>query len=69
MPDELADAVARAGDPDPAVALPALRVLREWADERESQVVRAARAQRWSWSQIAEAIGKARQSLWERYRE
>lgn len=69
MSDELVDALARAAEPDPAVALPALRLLREWADQREGAVVSAAREAGWSWGAIASALGRSRQGLWERYRD
>jgi hypothetical protein len=67
MPD--ARDLDRATDGDPAVALPAIRRLRAWLDEREGISVRAARRAGWSWRRIGEALGRAGQTLWERYRE
>jgi hypothetical protein len=67
MPEH--DDLDRAADRDPAVALPAIRRLREWLATREAAGVRAARRKGWSWGRIAEALGRSRQGLWERYRD
>ena len=47
---------------DPLHALPAVLALRKLADQMEQQAVRAALAQGWSWSQIAEALGVSKQA-------
>jgi hypothetical protein len=67
MPDP--DDLDRAADNDPAEALPAIRRLREWLGKREAVSVRAARGKGWSWRRIGEALGRAPQTLWERYRD
>jgi hypothetical protein len=65
QPDDL----DRATDGDPAVALPAIRRLRDWLTDREAASVRAARREGWTWERIGEALGRARQTVWERHRD
>ncbi|MBF8193584.1 helix-turn-helix domain-containing protein [Nonomuraea sp. K274] len=56
---ELAEAAA---DRDPAVGLEAVSALRALLEELEAVHVSNARAQGWSWEQIAGALGVRRQS-------
>ncbi|MEU7001688.1 helix-turn-helix domain-containing protein [Nonomuraea sp. NPDC046570] len=56
---ELAEA---ADDRDPAVGLAAVAALRDLLEELEAAHVSNARAQGWSWEQIAAALGVRRQS-------
>jgi hypothetical protein len=67
MPEH--DDLDRAADGDPAVALPALRRLRDWFAEREGAAVRNARAQGWTWERIGKALDRKRQTVWHRYRD
>ena len=52
-----------AGGDDPAEGLRAVRALRELADRLESLQVANARAQGWSWQDIARYIGVSRQAV------
>jgi hypothetical protein len=54
---------------DPTVSLDALRQLRELLMTHERRSVLAARSQGMSWEQIAALLGRARQGIWERYRD
>ncbi|GAA1502776.1 sigma factor-like helix-turn-helix DNA-binding protein [Sphaerisporangium rubeum] len=56
---ELADA---ADGQDPAAGLAAVAALRRLLEELEAVHVSAARAQGWSWEEIAAALGVRRQS-------
>ncbi|MEO3872960.1 helix-turn-helix domain-containing protein [Nonomuraea sp. B12E4] len=56
---ELAEAAA---DSDPGVGLAAVAALRTLLEELEAAHVSNARAQGWSWEQIADALGVRRQS-------
>lgn len=56
---ELAEA---AGDTDPGAGLAAVAALRGLLEELEAVHVTNARAQGWSWEQIADALGVRRQS-------
>ncbi|MEU0564855.1 helix-turn-helix domain-containing protein [Nonomuraea sp. NPDC005983] len=51
-----------AGDRDPGVGLAAVAALRALLEELEATHVSNARAQGWSWEQIADALGVKRQS-------
>ncbi|SDM30347.1 hypothetical protein SAMN05421869_14046 [Nonomuraea jiangxiensis] len=56
---ELAEAAA---DRDPGVGLAAVAALRTLLEELEAAHVSNARAQGWSWEQIADALGVRRQT-------
>jgi len=56
---ELAEAT---GDRDPGVGLAAVAALRTLLEELEAMHVSNARAQGWSWEQVADALGVKRQS-------
>jgi hypothetical protein len=59
----------RAGGNDSLTALSAIASLRVYLEDRECEVVRKARAETMSWGQIAEALGRSKQSVWEKYRD
>jgi len=63
------DLLHRVGGSDPLRALSAIALLRVYLEDRESDVVRKARAESRSWAQIAEALGRSKQSVWEKYRD
>ena len=67
MTDEELIALIQSGDPE--VALAALRRLRELSEYHERRAVGAARDAGLSWQEIAEALGRRRSSVWERYHE
>ena len=48
---------------DPSVGLRAVLALRRLADRVEAEQVTRARAQGWSWQQIADGLGMTRQSV------
>jgi hypothetical protein len=52
---------------DPAVGLRAVGALRRLAEQVEAQQVALAREQGWSWEQIGDALGVARQSVHAKY--
>lgn len=52
---------------DPAIGLRAVRALRELADRLEVLQVDNARAQGWSWQDIARCIGVSRQAVHKKY--
>lgn len=71
MPDdELADAWARATDPevDPLAALQATRALKEAIAGHEAALARRALAGGETWESIGAALGISRQAAWERLR-
>lgn len=51
------------------VGLRAVRALRRLAERVEAEQVARARAQGWSWQQIADALGITRQSVHAKYGE
>ncbi len=51
------------GDPDPAVGLRAVAALRRLAEQLEDLQVANARAQGWSWAQIAALLGVSKQAV------
>ena len=59
---DVAQTTAIAQDPDPANGLRGVRALRELADRLEILQVDSARAQGWSWQQIADQLGVSRQA-------
>jgi hypothetical protein len=52
---------------DPAVGLRAVGALHRLAEQVEAAAVAAAREQGWSWEQIGDALGVARQSVHAKY--
>ena len=66
--DELLHRAGVSND-DPLMALSSIALLRVYLEDRESDVVRKARAEGRSWAQIADALGRSKQSVWEKYRD
>ncbi|WMX44787.1 helix-turn-helix domain-containing protein [Streptomyces roseicoloratus] len=60
---EATDLASRAGDRDPRVGLRAVAALRRLLEQLESVQVRSARAQGWSWQEIAAELGVSRQAV------
>lgn len=52
---------------DPAVALRAVGALHRLAEQVEAAAVAHARQEGWSWEQIGDALGVARQSVHAKY--
>jgi hypothetical protein len=52
---------------DPSVGLRAVSALRRLAERVEAEQVTRARAQGWSWQQIADGLGMTRQSIHAKY--
>lgn len=60
----LADA---AGDQDPGTGLRAVAALRKLLERLEAVQVRSARAQGWSWQEIAAELGVTKQAVHKKY--
>jgi DNA-directed RNA polymerase specialized sigma24 family protein len=60
---EATELAARAGDRDPKVGLRAVSALRRLLEQLEAVQVRSARAQGWSWQEIAAELGVSRQAV------
>jgi DNA invertase Pin-like site-specific DNA recombinase len=58
---------AAAGDADPRTGLRAVAALRKLADQLERAQVRSARAQGWSWAEIAKELGVTRQAAFKKH--
>jgi DNA-directed RNA polymerase specialized sigma24 family protein len=56
-----------AGDRDPRVGLRAVAALRRLLEQLEGVQVRNARAQGWSWQEIAAELGVSRQAVHKKY--
>jgi DNA-directed RNA polymerase specialized sigma24 family protein len=56
-----------AGSKDPATGLRAVAALRRLLEKLEALQVGNARAQGWSWQEIAEHLGVSRQSVHKKY--
>jgi transcriptional regulator of acetoin/glycerol metabolism len=61
------DLVEAASAPDVRTGLRAARALRRLAETLEALQVRNARAQRWSWQEIATELGVSRQAVHKKY--
>jgi hypothetical protein len=66
MSDEIALAEAASGQ-DPAAGLRAARALRELAERLEALQVGNARANGWSWQEIALFLGVSKQAVHKKY--
>ena len=55
--------VEQGGDADPAVGLHAVAALRRLTEQLEDLQVANARAQGWSWAQIAAVLGVSKQAV------
>ena len=58
---DTADVASAASSRDPAVGLTAVRSLRTLVERLETLQVHNARAQGWTWEQIAQLLGVSRQ--------
>ena len=65
---EATDVAAAASSRDPAVGLAAVAALRRLAESLEESQVANARAQGWSWQQIADSLAVSRQAVHKKYR-
>ena len=65
---EATDVAAAASSRDPAVGLAAVAALRRLAESLEELQVANARAQGWSWQQIADTLAVSRQAVHKKYR-
>ena len=60
---EAGDLTEAAADADPRVGLRAVRALRRLLERLEESQVDRARAEGWSWQEIAEVLGVSRQAV------
>jgi len=67
MNTEAVSLAAAAGDQDPRKGLRAVAALRKLVDQLERAQVRAARAQGWSWAEIAKELGVTRQAAFKKH--
>jgi DNA-binding NarL/FixJ family response regulator len=65
---EATDVAAAASSRDPAVGLAAVAALRRLTESLEELQVANARAQGWSWQQIADSLAVSRQAVHKKYR-
>jgi DNA-binding NarL/FixJ family response regulator len=65
---EATDVAAAASSRDPAVGLAAVAALRRLAESLEELQVANARAQGWSWQQVADSLAVSRQAVHKKYR-
>jgi len=65
---EATDVAAAASSRDPAVGLAAVAALRRLSESLEELQVANARAQGWSWQQIADSLAVSRQAVHKKYR-
>jgi DNA invertase Pin-like site-specific DNA recombinase len=66
--NDATELAARAGDRDPRVGLRAVVALRRLLERLEAVQVRSARAQGWSWQEVADELGVSRQAVHKKYR-
>ena len=67
MATEAVDLAVAAGDGDPNTGLAAVAALRKVVDQLERAQVRSARAQGWSWADIARELGVTRQAAFKKH--
>ena len=60
---ETVETAEAAASRDPAVGLRAVRALRDLVERLEALQVRNARAQGWTWEQVAQHLGVTRQAV------
>jgi DNA-directed RNA polymerase specialized sigma24 family protein len=60
---DVTDLAAQVGDRDPLVGLRAVSALRRLLEQLEAVQVRGARANGWSWQEIAAELGVSRQAV------
>ncbi len=68
MSERATEVAAAASSTDPAVGLAAVTSLRRLLESLEELQVANARAQGWSWQQIADALAVSRQAVHKKYR-
>ena len=68
MSERASQVAAAASSRDPAVGLAAVAALRRLGESMEELQVANARAQGWSWQQIADALAVSRQAVHKKYR-
>lgn len=68
MSERATDVAAAASSRDPAVGLAAVAALRRLLESLEELQVANARAQGWSWQQIADVLAVSRQAVHKKYR-
>jgi DNA invertase Pin-like site-specific DNA recombinase len=56
-----------AGDRDPRTGLRAVAALRKLVEQLERAQVRSARAQGWSWAEVAKELGVSRQAAFKKH--
>ena len=64
---EATSLAAAASGRDPRTGLRAVAALRKLVDQLERAQVRAARAQGWSWAEIAKELGVTRQAAFKKH--
>jgi DNA-binding NarL/FixJ family response regulator len=67
-PSRATEVAAAASSRDPAVGLAAVAALRRLLESLEELQVANARAQGWSWQQVADALAVSRQAVHKKYR-
>jgi hypothetical protein len=65
--NEAISLAASASDGDPRTGLRAVAALRKLVDQLERVQVRSARAQGWSWAEIAKMLGVTRQAAYKKH--
>jgi DNA-binding NarL/FixJ family response regulator len=65
--DQAQDLTADAGSRDPAVGLRSVRALRTLTERLEELQVNNARAQGWSWQEIADQLGVSKQAVHQKF--
>ncbi len=56
-------------DPDPKIALPALRRLQYRLEEWEEEAVLKAQVEGMSWARIGDLLGRSKQTVWEKHHD
>lgn len=64
---DVTDLAAQVGDRDPRVGLRAVSALRRLLEQLEAVQVRSARANGWSWQEVAAELGVSRQAVHKKY--
>ena len=67
MTTEAVTLAAMAADHDPRKGLAAVAALRKLVDQLERAQVRVARAQGWSWAEVAKELGVSRQAAYKKH--
>ena len=67
MTTEAVTLAAAAGDRNPRTGLRAVSALRKLVDQLERAQVGSARAQGWSWAEIAKELGVTRQAAFKKH--